>query len=453
MLPVFRSPGRLKRIAHKLRRFRFLIPPAIRRQLKREIRRAVSRTNAATQEGNAPVVSPAVTAAAQPVPLAGVTEPTGAGLNVVGYFEVESGVGESARLSIQAATAAGLPTTECDITPDSAERTAGRRSGRAYTTDNPHAVVLMHVNADQTPHVRGLLGEAYFAKRHTVGVWHWELPRFPDRWLPAFDCVDEIWAPSRFIHDTLAVCSAKPIHRIPHAIRFSPSPAASRRDFGLPDGDFLFLMMYDVRSYSPRKNPEGAIAAFRRAFGNAPGVSLVIKVNDSFADEEPDEHLQELVGDAKNIHLVAEKLDRQRTYDLLSVCDSVVSLHRSEGFGLVLAEAMYLGKPVVATGWSGNMEFMTPSNSCLVDYRPVVLDRDIGPYERGQVWAEPDLDCAAELMKQLATDAERSRQVGAAGQQTIRTQLSPERIGDLYRARIQAIVNGDSPTLRIRSAA
>ena len=430
-----------------LRPLRVLVPQSVRRQLKREFRRVKNREIADRSDGGLlkvlrnlgnwlrsclPLRTPRPNSVDGSGPRHLANEPNGTGFNLVGYLQTDSGVGESARLSLQAATATGIPTAVCEIAPS-----GNPLHGRVPA--NPHPVTVLHVNADQTPRVRAALGESYFAGRYTVGVWHWELPRFPNRWLKAFDCVDELWAPSRFIFDTLTACSRKPVYRIPHAIHFAPNPAACRREFGLPGGDFLFLMMFDVQSFGARKNPEGAIEAFRRAFGNVPGVTLVIKVNDSLRGSASARHLRERVADMKSVRVIDTKLNRQRTYDLLSVCDSVVSLHRSEGFGLVLAEAMFLGKPVVATGWSGNLEFMTPRNSCLVDHRPVTLERDIGPYERGQIWAEPDLDHAAGLMGELAQSPEHARTIGEAGRHTIHTELAPERIGELYRERLHAI--------------
>ena len=280
-----------------------------------------------------------------------------------------------------------------------------------------------------------------FAGRYNIGLWHWELPKFPNRWLGAFDLVDEIWAPSRFIQDSISARSPRPVVRIPHAIRFTASPQATRSTFGLPNDAFLFLMMYDVQSFQQRKNPEGAIEAFRKTFGGARDVTLVIKVNAAHRQGEGGKRLSELLRGAANVRVLDEKMDRQRTYDLLSVCDCVLSLHRAEGFGLVLAEAMYLGKPVIATAWSGNMEFMTPQNSCPVAYHLVRLERDIGPYERGQVWAEPDLDDAAAQMKKITFDTHWAQRIAAAGQATIRNEFSPERIGELYRQRLHEILN------------
>jgi len=141
----------------------------------------------------------------------------------------------------------------------------------------------------------------------------------------------------------------------------------------------------------------------------------------------------------RNIVLIDECLSRQEVYQLIACCDAYLSLHRSEGFGLGLAEAMYLGKPVVGTHWSGNTDFMNVDNSCPVDYRIVPLTRSYGPYDAGQSWAEPDLDHAAHLMTKLVTDAAWCQSIAERGQQTIRREFSPESVGYRYRARLRQI--------------
>jgi glycosyltransferase involved in cell wall biosynthesis len=195
--------------------------------------------------------------------------------------------------------------------------------------------------------------------------------------------------------------------------------------------------MFDLASVPARKNPLGAIDAFQRAFSNQSPVALLIKV--SHSAEHPREYaaIQEHVRGMPNVYLTDRMLSRARVNGLIAACDAVVSLHRSEGFGLVLAEAMFLGKPVMATGWSGNMDFMNGRNSCPVDYELVTLDRSHGPYAAGQQWAEPDVDHAAQFMRRLFDDAAFRAQIGEQARETMRTHFSPEAAGLRYQQRLR----------------
>src|SRR6185503_6112602 len=137
--------------------------------------------------------------------------------------------------------------------------------------------------------------------------------------------------------------------------------------------------------------------------------------------------------------LLTETLSRQDVYELEAACDAFVSLHRSEGFGLGLAESMYLGKPVVGTNWSGNTDFMNHKNSCPVNYDLVVLDRDHGPYKKGQFWAEADVDHAAWYMKKLVDDRAFARQIGARAKAHLTDSFSPRAIGLKYLDRLRLL--------------
>ncbi len=375
------------------------------------------------------------------LPFACATPRDGHGIDIVGYIRSEHGVGESARLCAMAARAVQLPFTLHDFNHGNLSRTADRSWDDRITSQRRNRVAVLHINADQTPAARKILGRDFFQGGYTVGFWHWELPVFPDQWLGAFDLVDEVWVPTQFLLEAVQARSHRPVARMPHAISFAVDPTTSRATFGLPDDRFLFLAMYDVLSTRERKNPEGAIAAYRKAFPRVGrDTALVIKLNNPDRDRPAVNALKARVADRSDIIVLDRILMRQEVYDLENVCDAFVSLHRSEGFGLGLAESMFLGKPVVATDWSGNRDFMSPDNSCPVNYRLIRLDRNIGPYDRGQIWADPDLDHAAQLLKRLVEDVAWRQRIGRRGQQTIHEQFSPEIVGALYRKRLGAIL-------------
>ena len=306
---------------------------------------------------------------------------------------------------------------------------------------NPHPVNVLHINADQLPVAYEHFGPGFFANRYNIGVWHWELPEFPDIWSDSLELVDEIWAPTRFIRDSLSAVSPVPVVHMPHAVTIDPSASADRTHFGLPVDAFLFLMMFDMHSFQARKNPEAAVEAFQRALQDDPSrdMGLVIKVMNAATSPRDLNRLRDLAEKSPKIHLLETHLSRRDAYRLQASCDAFVSLHRSEGFGLGLAESMAIGKPALATAWSGNMDFMTTENSALVGYELAPIAIDHGPYAKGQLWAEADVNEAARWMNRLATDSVLCRRLGVEARRTIETQHAPTRVATLQKRRLDVL--------------
>ena len=347
------------------------------------------------------------------------------GLNVVGYLARDTGVGESARLCHAACEAAGLPTHLIDIDwTDAVPQQAVYRAS------------VHHVNADQVPAVHERFSNVFAASAYNIGCWHWELPELPDAWIPSAEPLDEIWASSSFIQSAISRKVTIPVVHMPHGIEMRSIETCTPEELGVPAGRFTFLCMFDLDSVMQRKNPLGAVEAFLRAFPHESPVSLLIKAGRRANHPEAYAGLEEQLRGIPNVHLTDRMLSRARVNGLLTACDGFVSLHRSEGFGLILAESMYAGKPVVATGWSGNMDFMDSANSCPVGFELVTLDRTYGYYQAGQQWAEPDIDHAAHLMRRLVEDSGFRTQVGARARNTIRSRFSPAAAGLRIRKRL-----------------
>jgi glycosyltransferase involved in cell wall biosynthesis len=361
------------------------------------------------------------------------------GLNVTGYLRARSGVGEAARATLRAARAAGLPLAVNEFHVGCASEKEGPQEAPC-AEGYPHPISLFQVNADQVPVLRSTLGEAAFRGRYNIGFWYWELAEFPGEWMSSFDPFDEIWVASSFCQRAISACSPIPVVCMPPGIAPEPDPARTRAEFGLPQDGYLFLTMADSLSFPQRKNPLGAIQAFERAFDRADrGVHLAVKVINGAFHPERMEELRRAADHDPRVILLDACLSRPDTDALLSLADAYVSLHRSEGFGLPLAEAMRLGTPAIGTGWSSNLEFMTPQNSMLVNHRLITLDRDIGPYRKGQVWADPDLDHAAACMRALRDDPALARRLGEQGRRDMIERFSPEAAGARMEQRLRLI--------------
>jgi hypothetical protein len=326
----------------------------------------------------------------------------GSGLNIVGYFHDKTGIGQAARSIAQCLHSEGFPIA-CTVVQS---RAGHHKEGTAQDLPpgHPYGVNLFQVNADQMDIVRNELGPHFFRDKYNIAFWFWEVSPFPETWLSHFRCLDEVWVGSRFVQNTLAQVAPVPVVNMGLPV---PTPRPSRQgrvELGLPDNRFLFLFVFDMLSVFERKNPLGLVEAYRRAFGpDFKDTALVIKVIHSEHAPRHARKLRKAMASVSGL-LLDEQMEREELDGLFQSCDAYVSLHRSEGFGLTLAEAMYLQKPVIATAYSGNTDFMNPGNSYLVDYQLTELDRDCGPYPRGSIWADPDLDHAAEQMRQVFQD-------------------------------------------------
>ncbi len=279
--------------------------------------------------------------------------------------------------------------------------------------------------------------------RYNIAYWLWELEEFPDRWLSCIKTVDEIWTPSEFISNSIRKKTDKPVITVPYVIKAAKNDYYDRKHFSLPPDKFLFLTMYDFISISERKNPSAVIDAYIKAFPvENKDVGLVIKVN--HAEEKRLEKLKIRLKDYKNVYFITNNLTRLEVDSLLYVSDVLVSLHRSEGFGLPLAEAMALGKPVISTNWSASTEFMDESSACLVDYRLINLKKTIGPYEKGNRWADADTEHAAYYMKRLCENKEYREKIGENARKRIEENLTYEFTAGIMKSRLKEIYEEDS---------
>ncbi|WP_102275945.1 glycosyltransferase family 4 protein [Cytobacillus massiliigabonensis] len=360
------------------------------------------------------------------------------GVNLIGYARAEFGLGEACRLAAKALESAGVPFCIINF-PYSPSRQNDLTWKHKEVPAPLYNTNIFFINADQMYYYykKNILKRAWFRNRYNIGYWHWELPNFPVFWNVSFNLVNEIWVPSQFTFQSISKNTYKPVVIMPHGIFVENPSNMNRKYFGLPESRFLFLNMYDTQSTSARKNPNGVIDAFKKAFKKNDGqVGLVLKVNNSAHFSKELAKLKYKIAEYENIRVIDNILSRQELNGLMNVMDSYVSLHRSEGFGLPIAEAMSLGKPVIATNWSGNVDFINENNACLVDFTIEKIEKNYGPYLANQEWAEPNIFHAANYMTKLVHDRGYANRIGLNAQKTIKSDFSPISIGMKYKSRL-----------------
>jgi glycosyltransferase involved in cell wall biosynthesis len=290
---------------------------------------------------------------------------------------------------------------------------------------SPYAINVVHMNPDALPSFLRRYGPQVLPSRYTLGYWVWELHAGYAPWRAMSRIFNGVWTPSAYSASALRTVSAAPVHVVPHVIDCLPAPdVIPRAELGLAAGAFLFLYVFDVASTFDRKNPLALVRAFRKAFGERRDVQLLLKYHHAGSDPPAIRLLERLAHSTPNIRTLNRILPEDQICGLLHSCDCFVSPHRSEGFGLNIATAMYFGKPVIVTGYSGNTDFTTPENSFPIDYDLVAVQRDTGAYKANYVWAEPSEDHLAHLLRTVIASPEEAHRRAELGRGTVRRQYS-----------------------------
>ncbi len=335
---------------------------------------------------------------------------------VGGFIGTASGLGEGARRFLAHLRSIGVTAHAANVSRFAAmdDYDAGPIWPQAAT---PGGIAIFHVNPDLLNLVMSVVGRQRLSKRRIVGFWAWELDVVPPKWIRTLRCVDEVWVSSRFIADTIKRASPETtVHVLPLPIDTAVQPMIPLRD-PLPQyqGRPVVFFAYDVRSTISRKNPEAVVEAFRRATANDQNSVLVVKVSNEEAWPEARAQLERATAGLANIHIIRALLSEDGMKDLIARADIVMSLHRSEGFGLLMASAMAAAKPVIGTGWSGNLDFMTPDTSILVPYKRVPVVDPQGAYDKyGATWADPDIEFAAKALRRLLDNPNERQRMGQA---------------------------------------
>ncbi|MCR9222557.1 MAG: glycosyltransferase family 4 protein [Hyphomonas sp.] len=362
-------------------------------------------------------------------------------LVVAGLFRTGSGIGEAARATFRALESSGLSPIAVDLSEPFAPIDIETEILGQKMPANLKGTLILQLNAPETLAALRALSMRRGRQWYTIGYWAWELPTFPKGWEKAFGLISEIWTISNFTATAIGKHKRTPkIKILPHAISAPTHVSTTRTQYGWPSNAFIFLTMADGMSSLSRKNPFAAIIAFKTAFGDDPNRRLIIKTRNLDHKPEAKSDLMEAIGAANNIEIMDASLSEDDLWALLNSVDCFVSLHRSEGFGLVVAEAMALGKPVICTGWSGNMDFTSAGTAALVDYKLVPCIDPYGIYtDTSAHWAEIDPDDAVAKMKKVAEDPAYREQIGTAAKQHIEVWASPERVGKLMAERLSEI--------------
>lgn len=368
------------------------------------------------------------------------------GINVFGYLRGEFGLGESARQYAQALIAAGVDVALVDLDLDLPHGWQDDTLEALIGNEAPHAVSLIFVNPDYLDAALERIGPDRLQGRRLIACWFWELDRIPEAWMPSLERVDELMVSSRFIKGAFRAVTDKPLLRVPLPLSPQPDSALQRRDFGLPEDAFLFLTSFDFNSWIARKNPYAVIEAFVRAFpaGTEP-VRLLLKTSNGFRYPGPLRELLAAVAVDPRVMVRDDIIERAHMTALHRCSDAYVSLHRAEGFGLGMAEAMAAGKPVIATDWSGNLDFMSADVACMVRYRLVAVEPNQYPHANGAYWAEPDVDSAAAAMRRLAEDRDAAARLGARARTHVLETLHPGAAAAALVGHLQALQSTPPP--------
>lgn len=368
-------------------------------------------------------------------------------INLVGHPFAPIGMGEHVRCSYRSLRSVGLLPTVRDIyklqPPDADELAEFSKAATEEFAD----INIFHINADE---VKQAMAHITFHKPLTgynIVYPAWELGRYPKEWATQLDQYDEIWAPSKFIKLSLEAECQRPVIHMPLACEVLLSSFLSRRYFEIPESDYVFLYFFDVRSYPHRKNPQAVIEAFRKLLSLKPfaRARLVMKINGAQLVPKLMAELRESISDVMHsVTLLCDLMSDNETKNLVRCCDCFLSLHRSEGFGRGMAEAMYLGKPVIATAYSGNMDFTSADTTFLVPYNLISVVEGAYPHWQNQVWADPDVDVATAYMAKLLVDPQIGRILGARASRHIRTKFGYRATGIRCRHRLEQIAESQA---------
>lgn len=376
------------------------------------------------------------------------------GINVFGFINGEFGIAEATRLNCKAMQSAGIPINlmnyDVRTNHDNNDLTFTHFSDKA---DHPINLVQVSASVSEMSNFFEYFDYSFFEKKYNILYMAWESETIPEDYLLNINLFDEVWTPSEYCKKCIEKYIASPVKVIPHPIDINLKPTEDSEALNFYNDDlFNFLFIFDYNSSIQRKNVLNLIKVFRETFdGKENNAFLTIKTSKSDKFSLEKEQIKEAIGDSVKIKVVEKIFDKNALNYVISNCDSYISLHRSEGFGLTMAEAMYFGKPVIATGYSGNLQFMNAENSFLVNAEKISYGSDDLNYDSNTIWSEPSLEEASEYLKKIYQGGDEVKAASDNARTTITNNFSLEGVGKLIRERSEELIAEDK-ILQSRSA-
>ncbi|MFI0431366.1 glycosyltransferase family 4 protein [Mariniflexile sp. HMF6888] len=359
-------------------------------------------------------------------------KPHDLGFNVVGYTDAMSGLGEAVRLNIKAAEKLNIPLNIINY-----EKVKRKTS---YEYSFKYAINLVQISLNDLDTFFSVIEPRFFNGTYTILFLIWESEYIPSRLKKNVNLFNEIWTASTYCKDLFQNVYNGPIITVPHPIEVKLKPVQNQGAIDFFDRDkFSFLFIFNYHSSITRKNPFFLIEAFSKAFGDNEDVELIIKTVGAETFKSSERYLHQLVSDRKNIKIINADLDKNSVNHLINDCNCYVSMHHSEGFGLTLAEAMYLGKPTIATNYSGNTEFMNENNSFLVDYELGFIDNPDVNFCSKTLWANPMMQDAIKKFREVYENKALRHEKAMNAKLFVKDKLSFYSIGSIMKDRLDSL--------------
>jgi glycosyltransferase involved in cell wall biosynthesis len=368
------------------------------------------------------------------------------GINIFGFINGEFGIAEATRLNCKAIQKAGIPLNilNYDVRTN---HNSGDLTFKNFSDTAPYSINLVQVSPSTSEilHFFEYFEYSLFKGKYNILYVAWESETLPEDYIVNINLFDEVWTPSEYCKKCLEKFIALPIHIIPHPIDIDLKSTEDPDALNFYDNDlFNFLFIFDYNSSIERKNVINLIEIFKDTFDkddNNAFLTIKTSKSDRFATEK--KSILQTVGCSKKIRIVEKIFDKNALNHIINNCDSYISLHRSEGFGLTLAEAMYLGKPTIATGYSGNLQFMNNENSFLIEAIKTSYGSNDLNYNSDTIWSEPSLQKASEFLKKVYSGEDDVVKIAEKGRYTIIDDFSLSRIGELIKKRCLELITHD----------